>query len=64
MARSNRQKTSRGWESGIGMNLSLTSFCWERERWFMKISANSGLYLFYAIEAKVSVENKDHEGGV
>lgn len=30
----------------------------------MKISANSGLYLFYAIEAKVSVENKDHEGGV
>lgn len=30
----------------------------------MKISANSGLYLFYAIEAKVSVKNKDHEGGV
>ena len=30
----------------------------------MKISANSGLYLFYAIETKFSVENKGHEGGV
>lgn len=45
-----------------GMNL-LPSFV-ERERDdFMKISANSGLYLFLCKRQKVSVENKDHEGG-
>ena len=30
----------------------------------MRISANSGLYLFYAVGTKLSVENKDPGGEV